>query len=94
MCVSCLLWLTSGLWKRLLDNSLFAFIGRNTIWIYLWHIPFVNIVVKGPFDAWHPLWKYIFVYVAALCIYALQYKIVGMVRKRWPNNVITKYFVG
>jgi hypothetical protein len=94
MFISGILWFTRKWWTKVMDNRLFTFIGQNTIWIYLWHIPFVNIVVKGPFDAWHPLWKYIFVYVAALCIYALQYKIVGMVRKRWPNNVITKYFVG
>lgn len=94
MFISGILWFTRKWWTKVMDNRLFTFIGQNTIWIYLWHIPFVNIVVKGPFDAWHPLWKYIFVYVTALCIYALQYKIVGMVRKRWPNNVITKYFVG
>lgn len=94
MFISGILWFTRKWWTKVMDNRFFTFIGQNTIWIYLWHIPFVNIVVKGPFDAWHPLWKYIFVYVAALCIYALQYKIVGMVRKRWPNNVIAKYFVG
>ena len=94
MFISGILWFTRKWWTKVMDNRLFTFIGQNTIWIYLWHIPFVNIVVKGPFDAWHPLWKYIFVYIAALCIYALQYRIVGMVRKRWPNNVITKYFVG
>lgn len=94
MFISGILWFTRKWWTKVMDNRFFTFIGQNTIWIYLWHIPFVNIVVKGPFDAWHPLWKYIFVYVAALCIYALQYKIVGMVRKRWPNSVITKYFVG
>ena len=94
MFISGILWFTRKWWTKVMYNRFFTFIGQNTIWIYLWHIPFVNIVVKGPFDAWHPLWKYIFVYVAALCIYALQYKIVGMVRKRWPNNVITKYFVG
>lgn len=94
MFISGILWFTRKWWTKVMDNRLFTFIGQNTIWIYLWHIPFVNIVVKGPFDAWHPLWKYIFVYVAALCIYALQYRIVEMVRKRWPNNVITKYFVG
>ena len=94
MLISGILWFTRKWWTRVLDNRLFTFIGQNTIWIYLWHIPFVNIVVKGPFDAWHPLWKYIFVYIAALLIYALQYKLVGMACKRWPNNVITKYFVG
>ena len=94
MLISAVLWFSRKWWTPVLDNKLFTFIGQNTIWIYLWHIPFVNIVVKGPFDAWHPLWKYIFVYVAALCIYALQYKLVGLVRKRWPESRITKYFIG
>lgn len=94
MLISGILWMTSKKWSPLLDNHLFTFIGRNTIWIYLWHIPFVNIVVKGPFDAWHPVWKYFFVYMAALCIYAVQYHLVKKVRKRWPDNRITGYFVG
>ena len=94
MLISGILWFTRKWWTRALDNRLFTFIGQNTIWIYLWHIPFVNMVVKGPFDHWHPLWKYIFVCIAALCVYAVQYKLVGAARKRWPDNVITKYFVG
>ena len=94
MCMSCLLWLTSGLWKLVLDNSLFTFIGRNTIWIYLWHIPFVNIVVGGPFDHWHPVLKYVFVYIGALCLYGIQYYLVKKADTRWKNNKITRYFVG
>jgi peptidoglycan/LPS O-acetylase OafA/YrhL len=94
MCMSCLLWLTSGLWKCVLDKSLFTFIGRNTIWIYLWHIPFVNIVVGGPFDHWHPVLKYVFVYIGALCLYGIQYYLVKKADTRWKNNKITRYFVG
>ena len=94
MCMSCLLWLTSGVWKRVLGNSLFTFIGRNTIWIYLWHIPFVNVVVGGPFDHWHPGLKYAFVYIGALALYSVQYYLVKKANARWKNNRITKYFVG
>lgn len=92
--ISGVLWITSEWWTPLLDNRLFTFIGQNTIWIYLWHIPFVNIVVKGPFDAWHPALKYVFVYVVALCIYAIQYRIVKKVLERRPDNRFTRYFVG
>lgn len=92
--ISCFLWLTARWWSRILDNRLFIFIGRNTIWIYLWHIPFVNIVVGGPFDGWNLVWKYIFVYGAALCIYAVQYNIVKFVDRRWPENKLTGFFIG
>ena len=94
MCMSCLLWLTSGIWKRVLDNSLFTFIGRNTIWIYLWHIPLVNIAVGGPLDHWHLGLKYAFVYLGALGLYGVQYYLVKKADARWKNNRITKYFVG
>lgn len=94
MLVSAVLWMTSRWWAPLLDNRLFTFIGRNTIWIYLWHIPFVNMVVGGPFDGWHPVWKYVFVYGAALAVYAVQYRIVELADGRWPNNKVTKYFLG
>lgn len=91
---SSFLWLTKRWWTPVLDNSLFTWIGRNTIWIYLWHIPFVNIVVGGPFDGWAWGWKYIFVYAAALCIYGLQYNAVKWAESRWPGNPVSKYFVG
>ena len=94
MCISCLLWLTSGLWRRVLDNSLFTFIGRNTIWIYLWHIPLINIAVGGPLDHWHLGLKYAFVYLGALCLYGVQYYLVQRANVRWKNNGFTKYFVG
>ena len=94
MCISCLLWLTSGLWKKVLDNRLFTFIGRNTIWIYLWHIPLINIAVGGPLDHWHLGLKYAFVYLGALCLYGVQYYLVQRANVRWKNNGFTKYFVG
>ena len=97
--VSMFLWMTSGMWSKLLDNSLFTFIGRNTIWIYLWHIPFVNLVADSKtFDAlymhWNPVWKYIFVYGCALAVYGIQYWLVQSVESRWPKNIVTKYFKG
>ena len=84
---------------KVLDNSLFTFIGRNTIWIYLWHIPFVNLVANeksftAVFTDWNPVYKYIFVYGAALAVYGIQYWLVQLAEKRWPNNIVTKYFKG
>lgn len=92
--VSVALWMTSRWWTPVLDNRLFTFIGRNTIWIYIWHIPFVNMVVSGPFSGWDNIFKYLFVYGMALCVYGLQYKLVKLADKRWPGNKVTKYFIG
>ena len=97
--VSSFLWLTSKVWTKVMDNSLFTFIGRNTIWIYLWHIPFVNLVVsaKGyaaPFADWSLVAKYAFVYLCALGMFGLQYWLVTLAERRWPKNIITKYFKG
>ena len=92
--ISVFLWITSRWWTPVLDNRLFTFIGRNTIWIYVWHIPFVNMVVFGPFVGWDNVYKYVFVYGAALCAYGLQYTIVKLIDKRWPGNKVTKYFIG
>ena len=51
-------------------------------------------VVKGPFDPWHPVFKYIFVYAAALCIYIIQYKLVKKILERNPDSRFAKYFIG
>ena len=51
-------------------------------------------VVGGPFDGWHPVWKYVFVYGAALAVYAVQYRMVELADRRWPNNKVTKYYLG
>ena len=96
---SALLWMTSNVWSKFLDNSLFTFIGRNTIWIYLWHIPFVNLVVSldgytAPLADWPLVGKYAFVYLCALGVFGLQYMLVRLVERRWPNNIITRYFKG
>lgn len=92
--VSTILWATSKWWVPVLDNRLFTFIGRNTIWIYLWHIPFVNIVCTGPLEFMPMAVRYIFIYAASLVIYSIQYKIVKAAQKRWPDNRITGYFIG
>ena len=97
--MSAFLWMTAKVWTKVLDNSLFTFIGRNTIWIYLWHIPFVNLVVSSKrcaalFADWSLVGKYAFVYLCALGVFGLQYWLVSLAERRWPKNFITKYFKG
>lgn len=56
--MSILLWSVAyrllGLVRALNLSDVVAFIGQNSIWIYLWHIPFV-IAVSAPFYVKYPL---------------------------------------
>lgn len=73
--VSSLLWMASGKIVSLLKQShlllAIGFVGRNSIWIYLWHIPFVE-MVKLPL----PL-NYFVVFALATAITWLQAKLVN-----------------
>ena len=63
-----------------------SWIGRNTIWIYLWHIPFVTFTTM--LNSW--ALRYFMVYMASITIFYIQYKIV----KRLNNSFLNRYFVG
>jgi hypothetical protein len=72
--VSISLWLVSGKIVLMLESSaigtLVGFIARNSIWIYLWHIPFVEGLVL-------PVWvKYPVVFAGATLITAMQVRFV------------------
>lgn len=83
--VSMLIWLLRS--HIVVYSRLFDFIGRNTIWIYLWHIPFV-MFSNYFFDNW--FFKYILVYVGAVCVFYIQYKILNYLNISFLN----KYFQG
>lgn len=72
--ISCLIWMVSAkiinYLRRLNILSIILFIGQNSIWIYLWHIPLVE-VVDSPFH-----FKYLIVFISALLITYLQVKLV------------------
>lgn len=90
---SALLWTTRAYWGKILDNRFFAFIGRNTIWIYLWHIPLAHYMrLYSPH--WHPVVKYILLYSVAVGIFSLQYLIVRKIDEKCPENRFTKFLVG
>lgn len=68
--VSALLWFFS---ERILDvirylrfENIMLFISQNSIWIYLWHIPFIKYIDTNFMS------KYGFVYLGATCITFLQ----------------------
>lgn len=92
---STLLWCTKDWWSRLLDLRPLKFIGQNTICIYLWHIPFIDPVLKLMKDVgWG--WRYLTVYALAVGIYSLQYYIVRRIEASRPDkkNAMAKYFKG
>ena len=72
--VSLVLWLTAGYFlnwiEKLGASDIMSFIAQNSIWIYLWHIPFIEII-QLPFYI-----KYIFVYGIALLLAFIQIFIV------------------
>lgn len=85
--VSTILWLA----KRqvgVINNRLNAFVGQNTIWIYLWHIPYV--AISGVlFSNW--IVRYLFVLVLAVVSFYIQYRIVSLYVK---NSKIASYLIG
>lgn len=68
-------------------KSFATFIGQNTIWIYLWHIPFV-MLFKGAID--NCFIRYIVIYACALVVFKLQ----ALIAMRVDNPNIKKYLLG
>lgn len=79
--VSVVLWCVKDHWNRLLAWRPLLFVGRNTIWIYLWHIPFVK-PVKTVFADSGWVVRFLVIYAIAVGIYLLQYHLVGAIEKR------------
>lgn len=76
--------------KREKLNAVVNFIGCNSIWIYLWHIPLVAITEKVGMIWWI---GYVFVYLGAVCIYLIQLSLVKMIEKRKVYGIL-KYLKG
>lgn len=61
--------------KERLNNKLILFIGQHTMWIYLWHILYLNVFAFVKFDVkWYE--KYVFLVVMAILTTYIQSKIV------------------
>lgn len=70
------------------SNKLLCFVGENTFWLYLWHIPFA-LNVNDYINYWWIRW--LILIVIPLIIYSIQYFFV----KRFINNLgIAKYLLG
>lgn len=86
-CISVLLWLVRPLYSHLASSKIFVFLGSNSIWIYLWHIPFI-LVANKYIDSW--IIRYAFVLISCIIMYYLQYYIVN----RKALTKFTKYLIG
>ena len=85
--MSIILWNIKPVIDKISNYRFFSFVGQNTIWIYLWHMPLVLVSSKIHLN-WS--YKYILVYFLAIFIFYVQYFIV----KKINNSTMTKYFLG
>lgn len=70
---------------------IFLLIGQNTIWIYLWHIPLIQLT--GLFDInW--IIRYIIVYILSISVCMLQVFVVAKLEIKYPYNKFLKYLKG
>lgn len=75
--------------------EIFSFIGCNTIWIFLYHTPIIQVLTKFTnFDWWV---KYIITYSLATLLCFIQIKIVDAIQNRYGKNKLSymlKYLKG
>lgn len=93
--VSTLLWATKEYWTRALDWRWIYFIAQNTIWIYLWHIPFVYLADEY-FAEVNWAIRLIFIYTSATLVFCLQNRIVDIIGERGGDKrgYIKQFFKG
>ena len=85
--VSMILWQIKKKVSKWGINRYFNFLGQNTIWIYLWHMPFV-LVSNRVSDSW--VIRYLFVYAAAIFMFMIQRCIVNKMKSGFAR----KYLLG
>ena len=85
--VSIILWSTRDLWGILSKGHFVSFVGQNTLWIYLWHMPFALFATVF-INNW--VISYFFVYLIALLSFRIQYLIV----KKLNKPLLNKYLLG
>lgn len=76
---------------KIQEVKLLNFIGRNTIWIYLWHIPFIQLTGLLELDWW---FRYMVVYLLAVTVCYVQVSVVDRMRLKHENISILKYLKG
>ena len=71
-------------------NPLVHFIGCNSIWIYLWHIPIVAVTAKMDMVWWA---RFFIVYMGALAMYYIQLFFVKVLENKKEYRIL-KYLKG
>lgn len=71
---------------KILNCKLIRFIGQNTVWIYLYHIPLVWL----PIDLNWAL-RYVIVYAVSILFFMFQYAIYIKLKDKYG---VVKYLVG
>ena len=71
-------------------NPLVHFIGCNSIWIYLWHIPIVAVTAKMDMVWWA---RFFIVYMGALAMYYIQLSLVKVIENKKEYRIL-KYLKG
>lgn len=85
LAVSCLIWINSERIYHFVESMQIKaglyYVAQNSIWIYLWHIPFVRFIHT------HYLLKYILVFTAATILTYIQTSIIHYIlMPRMPNE--------
>lgn len=85
--VSVILWQMKAKISKWFTNKYFILLGQNTIWIYLWHMPFalMSSRISGSWEM-----RYLFVYGAAFFMFLIQRSIVNKVN----SDFAKKYLMG
>lgn len=68
-------------------DTITTYIGRHTYWLYLWHIPFVDVLG----DAYNPLLRFLIITSGALCCVYIQDQ---LVQRFVSNNRLATIFNG
>lgn len=90
--ISALLWTSRKLWMPALDWKVTNWIGSNTIWIYIWHTPFVCDVTKVFMKECHWSLRFAVLVAAGVGLYAIQYTVVCRIAQKHPEVKVLKYF--
>lgn len=85
--ISVILWISKKHWIHIFDCKLFRFIGENTIWIYLWHIPFALLSTRCD----NFFFRYIILSCFPIAIFYIQYT---FIKKLSVSDKIKNLFIG
>ena len=78
---------------KLNNNRIIRFVSSSSLWIYLWHILFINFIAKFMANInW--ICKYVIVLLCAILITYLQNCIVNILEKKNFNKSLLKLFRG